>query len=119
MLANTPDKYRWVNPIEDANNWGRRLITVRMDPVADGWEPVPVEWVPETARRIAPDFPQFWSGMLCISKRAVTALARLLDEAGELRPAGRTGGQVRLHRWRGHAIERVCELVGSKMRGHD
>jgi len=86
MLANTPDEYRWVNPIEDANNWGRRLISVRIDPVADGWEPIPVEWVPATARRIAPDFPQFWSGMLCISKRAVAALARHLDGAGEFLP---------------------------------
>lgn len=83
MLANTPDSYRWVGPVEDTDNWGRRLIAVRMDPVAATWHPVPVEWVPETAARAIADFPQFWSGMLCVSKGGVAALAGLLDDAGE------------------------------------
>jgi len=82
MLSHPPDEYRWVGPVRDANRWERRLVKVRMDPVVD-WTPVPVEWLPETIKRPVSDFPQFWSGILCVSKPARAALEGYLRDAGE------------------------------------
>jgi hypothetical protein len=86
MLAYTPEKYRWVGPSDDAKHLERQLVRVRMEPVADNWDPVPVEWIPETIHRPVPDFPQFWAGVMCVSKRAVAALEAYLRKAGEILP---------------------------------
>lgn len=98
MLAGTLERYRWVGPVQDSNDWGRRLIKVRDSPVADGWEPVPVEWLPETAGRAIPDFPNFWGGLLCTSRRAIAVLGAYLQQGGEfLQLLGLDGEYVAWH----------------------
>lgn len=83
MIDHTLEKYRWVGPIEDEAQWGLKLVRVRMDPVSKDWPPIPVEWLPETAGRAACDFPVFWPGFLCLSRRARSAVDLFLREIGE------------------------------------
>lgn len=83
MLANTPDVFRWAGPIEDKVNWAGQLVKVRYGSAANTWTTVPLEWLPETIHRPICDFPQFWPGMLCVSKRALGALEVFFREAGE------------------------------------
>jgi len=64
-----------------------------MDPVADHWRPVPIEWLPETVSRPESDFPQFWSGIVCVSKRAVEAVGSYLRVAGEMLPLAGLGDE--------------------------
>ena len=98
LIDHTLERYRWVGPIEDSDDWARRLTKVRHDPVADGWEPVPVEWLPETSGRAIPDFPNFWGGMLCASRRAVAVLGSYLQQGGEfLQLRGLEGEYIAWH----------------------
>src|SRR5579859_4384783 len=77
LITETIDEFRWVGPVADTNDWGLKLARVRGEPVSSKWQPVPIEWLPETVNRKICDFPNFRSAMLCLSKRAA---------ATELRP---------------------------------
>jgi hypothetical protein len=82
MLVHPPGKFRWVGPVQDGNDWEQQLVTVRKAAV-ENWTAVPIEWLPETIKRPACDFPIFWSSILCMSKKASAVLEPYLRNAGE------------------------------------
>jgi hypothetical protein len=82
MIMNTLETCRWIGLVSEGDEWERRLLAVRADPVTD-WIPPPVEWLPETRNRRTCDFPRFWSNIWCVSRRARQAVGGLLGDSGE------------------------------------
>lgn len=73
LLDEEVDHYRWVGTHKEEDE--RILVRVRYAPVAPTWRSIGVEWIPETKRRAACDFPIFYSIVRCFSRRALEALA--------------------------------------------
>lgn len=96
MAVPQADNYRWVGRRYDSD--GLVLATVRTDPVAVWWKPVPVEWLPETIRRPTCDFPIFHPIVRCISKRAESVLAPFSECSLEFLPVvGLSDEYVAIH----------------------
>lgn len=83
MLVHAIERFQWVGPVDDSNNWISRLIRIRDKPTLAEWTPVPIEVLPETAGRDPCDFPIFLSNLLCVSSRALAAVRDLLEPSGE------------------------------------
>jgi hypothetical protein len=103
------DRYRWVGRRTEAD--GAALVRVRHAPVAATWQPVGIDWVPETKRRPTCDFPVFYSIVRCFSRRALAALSTCIEGGVEvLQLDGLGGDYVGVHciRW----IEGAANLTG-------
>lgn len=71
---------------------GLTLAKVRRDPVLSFWEPMEVEWIPETINRQACDFPIFHPVVRCMSQRASDGLGALFSSGVEFLPLVGLGG---------------------------
>jgi hypothetical protein len=109
MIDSEPNRYRWLGRRNPAA--GAALVRVRQASVAATWQPVGVEWVPETSRRPACDFPIFYSIVRCFSRRALAALSTCIEGGVEvLGLDGLEGDYAGVHciRW----IEGAADLSG-------
>lgn len=100
MIDSVVDHYRWVGRRTDED--GAALVRVRHAAVAATWQPVGIEWVPETRRRPICDFPVFYSIVRCFSRRALEALSPCIEGGIEvLQLDGLDGLYVGIHctRW--------------------
>jgi hypothetical protein len=109
LIDSEVDRYRWVGRRTDAD--GAALVRVRHAPVAATWQPVGIEWVPETKRRPTCDFPIFYSIVRCFSRRALQALSACIEGGLEVLPLdGLDDAYVGVHciRW----VEGAANLIG-------
>lgn len=109
LVDSEVDRYRWVGRRTEAD--GAALVRVRHAPVAATWQPVGIEWVPETKRRPSCDFPIFYSIVRCISRRALHALSAYIETGLEVLPLdGLDDAYVGVHctRW----LEGAANLAG-------
>lgn len=83
MINEKVNEFQWIGLPKQDIEIGLRLAKIRSNPVKDQFEPIKVEWLPETLGRELCDFPNFRSQFVCISDNAKYHLKPLIDKAGE------------------------------------
>lgn len=83
MINEIIDEFQWLGIPEMDEEIGVRLAKVQFSPVRDMFNPIRVEWLPETMNRKICDFPNFRSQFTCMSDRAIYHLNPLIYNEGE------------------------------------
>jgi hypothetical protein len=83
MINEIIDKYRWIDLPETAHELEISLAKTKFEPIKGAFDPIKIEWIPETINREVCDFPNFKSQFTCMSKKAIKYLSSLIGESGE------------------------------------